>query len=95
MPGEAWAHPFACEGKSTPLPSPPCMAFSSLFMFLCCIHELANQLVLVGEILEGCRGRCIEKTEFCPGLVIRMFNSWLGTAGLREGARARVLSPSG
>ena len=28
-------------------------------------------------------------------VVIRMFSSWLGTAGLRERARARALSPSG
>lgn len=52
MPGELWAHPFdGWEVNSSPSLR-PYNVFSSLFVFLCCICELANQLPLVKEPLE-------------------------------------------
>lgn len=73
MPGEPWAHPFDGGEVNSP-PSRPCNVFSSLFVFLCCICELANQLLLeraLGRVsVEGAK-KILSSVQG----VINMFNS--------------------
>lgn len=60
MPGEPWAHPFDGEGKSTLPPPYPCNVSVPSLCF-CYIRELANELLLVRETMEGCLWKVLTK----------------------------------
>ena len=65
---------FLVERKSTPPPFHPYSVFSSFFGFLCCVHELANQLLLVKETFEGCLWKVLRKYWSFPW---PLWLSWL------------------